>query len=247
MTIITFKTETLNLSTKFVEVTTPKGELVVDVKNLLAQPIHSDSAYFNATEIAKMYGKDLSNFTRTENYKTYLKLLNRDYHGVKFIKTVRGKHHGGTWFHTKMFLKFLLWVDIELEYTFHRFIEDLIVQVDVLKIDRQSTKTLFHPLTDTIKNIYIPNQKSENSKKFAYSQLLTMINIIALGCGATKYARDNNITIEKGKNIRDYLSESQLKQIEQLEVHLNGLIQYAKITDYQELKTRLNELKNYNK
>ena len=66
MTIITFKTETLNLSTKFVEVTTPKGELVVDVKNLLAQPIHSDSAYFNATEIAKIYGTRLDQIFRTK-------------------------------------------------------------------------------------------------------------------------------------------------------------------------------------
>jgi hypothetical protein len=65
--------------------------------------------------------------------------------------------------------------------------------------------------------------------------------MMVLGTTAKKYALDNGIEVEKKKTIRDYLNEVQLKKIEKMEEHLNGLIRYARITDYQELKKRIRE------
>ena len=86
--IITTNLKDITLSSQFLTLTTPKGEIEIDIKQLLKEPLNSDSAFFNATEIAKMYDKDLSNFTRTIGYEKYLELLNRDYHGIKMAPNI---------------------------------------------------------------------------------------------------------------------------------------------------------------
>ena len=153
------------------------------------------------------------------------------------VKTVRGKYHSGTWFHSKMFLKFTSWVDTEFEYNMHRFIENLIIHSNQLKIERSNTKIHFKPLTDVIKQIYIPAQSSDNAKKFAYQNIATLINLKALGMSGTKYRKDNNIDDEV--DLRDVLSQDILNRIDQVELDLHGYIKYANITDYEILRNKL--------
>jgi len=235
--IITTNLKEVTLSSQFLTLTTPKGELEIDIKQLLKEPLNSDSAYFNATTVAKLYGKDLSNFTRTDGYKKYHELLNRDYHGIKMIKTVRGKYHSGTWYSSKMFLKFASWIDTEFEYKMHRFMEQLIIYSNELKIERANTKIHFKPLTKAIKEIYIPNQQSEQAKRFAYQNIATLINMKALGCSGFKYKKDNNIDDEV--DLRDVLDKDTLKRIDDVELDIFGYIKYAEITDYEILKEKI--------
>lgn len=252
-TVTTTELAEVTLDSSFLILTTPKGDIEIDVKRMLKEPIYSENAYFNATKIAKMYGKATNDVIRGDIWKDYVKYTeeeltfkyeNNAYLKVpKLVKTVRGKYHSGTWLHNELIVEFIRRLDVRLAVKMDFFIKDLIRHSNAIKIERSEVKVLFHQLTDTIKDIYIPAQESENSKKFAYSALSTMVNMMVLGTTAKKYALDNDIAIEKGKSIRDYLSKQQIAYIKYKEEELNGYIRYGGITDYQELKEKLSPMK----
>jgi len=120
----------------------------------------------------------------------------------------------------------------------------IIKTAEIMKITRKDTKVLFHPLTDAIKDIYIPAQKNENAKRFAYIHILELANLKALGMSSSTFKKLYNLTDEKIKkdskiSIRDYMTENQLDKIKKIEQHIHGLIVYAGITDYITLKSKL--------
>jgi hypothetical protein len=234
----------VTLSSKFLTLKSNNCDIEVDIKKLLQEPINSDSAYFNATPIAKCYDTKVINWLRLDGTQKYIDALERQFQGadstpLKMVKTIRGKHHSGTWLHQKLILKFIAWLDIDFEIAMYDCIEKLITHTNELKIERQNTTIHFKDLTEAIRDIYIPAQYSENAKKFAYNNLATLINLKVLGCTATKYCSDNNIEIEKDKSIRDYLSKDKVEVLDQTEKKLWALIFGAEITDYDVLKNKL--------
>jgi hypothetical protein len=244
--IITTNLKEITLSSQFLNATTPKGDIEIDIKRLLKEPINSDSAYFNATTIAKMYDVRPNDLFRDAKWKNYVNEMEKQvafkYNKnvvIKMIKTVRGKHHSGTWLHSKLIVELLRKLDVKFAVAMDLFIQDLIIHSDRLKLERDNTKVLFHPLTDVIRDLYIPNQTSENSKKFAYTSLLTLANLKVLGSSGKKYAKDNDIEIEQGKNIRDYLPQDKLDEISRVEQDIHGMIKYGKMYEYQDIKKEL--------
>lgn len=238
--IITTNLEEITLSSQFLTLNLNDCDIEIDIKKLLKEPLNSENIYFNATEIAKCYNKKVINFLRLDGTKDYIEQI-EDYFKSDLksplIKTVRGKYHSGTWLHKELFLEFISWCDVTIKFKFHQLIKNIIIHSNELKIDRSNTKILFKPLTDSIKDIYIPKQKSDNSKKFAYSTLSNLVNIIALGSSAKKYIKENNLDTELP--LRDQLADEKLKLIEKYERDLDGYIRYANITDYDKLKERL--------
>jgi len=239
--IITTNLKDITLSSQFLTLKTPNGEAEIDIKKLLKEPIGSDTAFFNATQIAKMFDKKFAQITRDKSWTEYVDIMEEtlkskgaEFAHLKLIKTVRGKYHSGTWLHSKLIIEFLRRLDIRFAVSMDLFIQDLITHSNELKIDRNNTKILFEPLTETIRDIYIPNQLSDNSKKFAYSTLSNLINMKVLGCSAKKYIKDNDLL--EDVPLRDQLSKDKLKQIEKLEEDLNGYIKYGGIVDYEKLK-----------
>ena len=161
------------------------------------------------------------------------------------IKTVRGKY-GGTWLHKELFMEFITSLRPDYRRELHKMVMHIIKTAETMKITRVDTKTLFHPLTDVIKDIYIPAQDSINSKRFAYAHILDLANLKALGMTSKTFKKLNNITPAKIKedgniSIRDYMSQTQLDKIKKIEEHIHGLILYAGITDYQTLKSKILE------
>lgn len=236
----------VTLSSKFLTLKSKKCDVEVDIKKLLQEPVNSDNAYFNATQIAKCYNKDLSKYFRNQDTTDYYNSMERHINfkypelgGIKLKKTVRGKYHSGTWIHSKVVLHFLRWVDADLSVSMDLFIQDLIVYSNELKIERQNTKIHFKDLTDVIRDIYIPAQDTENAKKFAYNNLATLVNLKVLGCTATKYCKDNGIEIEDDKSIRDYLPKDKVEVLDQTEKKLWALIYGAEIVQYDVLKEKL--------
>ena len=141
--IITTNLKEVTLSSQFLTLRTPKGELEIDIKQLLKEPINSDSAYFNATEIAKMYSKRPNDIFRSKDWNEYLEEMeyrvNSKYNKnavIKMVKTVRGKHHSGTWLHSKMIVEFLRKLDTKFAVQMDLFIEDLIIHSNEIKIER---------------------------------------------------------------------------------------------------------------
>lgn len=242
--IITTNLKEVTLSSQFLTLRTPNGELEIDIKQLLKEPINSDSAYFNATTFAQLYGKRINDFIRLENTQEYLSIMGRyvntisNGNKIQLVKTVRGKHHSGTWLHSKVILRLMRWLDTELEVAMDLFLQDLIIHSNEIKIERSNTKINFKPLTQVIKDIYIPNQESEGAKKFAYQNIATLINMKALGMSGTKYRKDNNIDDEV--DLREVLDKDTLAKIDEVEIDLHGYIKYANITDYEILKEKIN-------
>lgn len=119
----------------------------------------------------------------------------------------------------------------------HKLMKEIITHSNEIKIERSNTKIHFKPLTQAIKDIYIPNQESESAKRFAYQNIATLINMKALGMSGTKYRKDNNIDDEI--TLRDVLDKDTLERIDAVEMDLYGYIKYANITDYEILKEKI--------
>jgi hypothetical protein len=248
--------EDITLDTKLLEFTAPNGKVVIDIKRLLQS--EGEDAYINVTHISKIFNKDAREFFKLKSTREYIEALEEYLNisdskksKIKLKYTKRGreteetKKKGiyGTFIHKELSIVFLRWLDIRFAIACDQFIKKAIIQCEVLKMERSNTKALFHPLTDSIKDIYIPAQTSANGKKFAYSSLMTLINMQVLGCSAKKYANDNDIEVDTkgGKSVRDYLPKNMLEEIKLLEEDLNGYIKYARITNYNELRNRIEE------
>jgi len=251
--IITSNVGELTLTSKFIKIESSKGEFVIDIQKMMKEPVNSDNAYFNATRVAEYFpNKKLAFFQRLESTKEYIKVLEDEFldyanlaqsKPIKTHYTKRGKETPlnkgtfGTYLHNELFLKYLSWCDVKFEREIHRIIKHVIINANELKIERGNARFHFKPLTDVIKDIYIPAQTSDNSKKFAYSSLSNLINIAVLGASAKKYISDNNLDTEKA--LRDQLSKKQVTKIDKLEIDLHGYIKYGKVYEYQELKELL--------
>lgn len=236
-------------------------ELTIDVKTLMMADEYSEDAYINITPIAKHFNKFPAAFLRLPSTKEYMQLLENERNSnyalsaqldqfsgekhsknsslidakkpIKLVVTKRGKHNSGTWLHKDLFLEFAGWVSVRFRFDMHQLMKHLIIQINHVKQDRISTKHLFHPLTDVIKEVYIPAQ-SENSKKFAYTNLANLINKKVIGATARKYKLDNNIDLDS--STRDTFPDDILKKIEEAEKDLHGYIKYREVTEYEELK-----------
>ena len=241
--IITTNLKQITLSSQFLTLQSPNGEIEVDIKKMLKEPMHSENCYFNATNIAKHFNKDIQSYMRSGG-KEYIAIVDEEFKSVQKtdlkLKThyaKRGKYHSGTWLHREIFLDFCRWLDKSFARKMDLVIKELIIHSNELKIERKDTKFHFKGLTDVIKDIYIPAQESDNGKRWAYSSLSTMINIAVLGCKGTKYIKDNNL--DPDTPLRDQLSKEQVSLIDDKEEQLNGYIKYAGITDYETLKIKL--------
>lgn len=82
---------------------------------------------FNASSLAKEYGKDVYGYTRSQKIKDLVKDISRDYGldpALEFsdkgsiVRVISGRTAPGTWMHLDIFLKFLGWLDPKLERDF---------------------------------------------------------------------------------------------------------------------------------
>ena len=69
----------------------------------------SRDAWFNATEIAAMFGKRVNDWLNLKETQDYINRLNArsntSENGI-WIKTKRGRHNGGTWLHPDLMVCF---------------------------------------------------------------------------------------------------------------------------------------------
>ena len=264
----------LKLSDKFFEFKLDDINIKIDLTILFKEKVDSKDAYINITSFFKSKYCRFDSFEkwyRNAEIQRYIQGKNRRFlnnPNLGYLENIekiykkslwfdkdwletptpliisrKGKY-GGTWLHYEIFLKFLTSLDVEMEIEVYDIMQKLISEVHIMKISRENTKFLFHPLTDIIKDVWIPAQKSENSKKWAYSMLLDLANLKALGITSKQYKENNNISAEQIKednniSIRDYMSKDELAKIESAEQDIWGLIKYAKILNYADLKKSL--------
>lgn len=87
----------------------------------------NDSGLFNASSLAKEYGKDVYGYTRSPKIKELVKDISREYDQdpeLEFtdqgniVQVISGGTAPGTWMHLDIFIKFLGWLDPKLERDF---------------------------------------------------------------------------------------------------------------------------------
>ncbi|MDX8398769.1 MAG: KilA-N domain-containing protein, partial [Gallionellaceae bacterium] len=133
-------------------------EVSVDISMLRK----SESLYFNATQIAKQFGKDPRDFiSRSPETDEYIQCLISDSNSgltteLDCIKTRRGKY-GGTWLHNKLALRFARWCSVSFEYHLDRWIEQRIADEHQRKLARDAARTGFLPMTNAIQAAHDPS------------------------------------------------------------------------------------------
>lgn len=84
----------------------------------------NDSGWFNATAVAKQFGKRIDHFLANEETKRYIeKLTTRNY--GELMKTREGRG-GGTWLHPKLGVFFARWLDLDFAIWCDEQIEEII-------------------------------------------------------------------------------------------------------------------------
>jgi hypothetical protein len=63
----------ISMTTNLLKLKTPKGEIALDIHKLINNDVGSPNAYFNATQIAKLFCKRYVDVAK--DYSTYIKLV----------------------------------------------------------------------------------------------------------------------------------------------------------------------------
>ena len=88
----------------------------------------------NATEMAKVYKKDVYNFLKQNGTKSYIEAYTQTCNyrfgdefspNGKLVKVVRGGEHNGTWMERSVALKFAAWLNPHFEVWVYRTIDEI--------------------------------------------------------------------------------------------------------------------------
>lgn len=95
-------------------------EFIYNEKSISFDPVSDENVMVNATEMAKIFGKDVFQFTRIDDTKKFISsCLKPQNCGLLNIKTeedlIISKQKSGTWMHRILALKFAAWLDPDFE------------------------------------------------------------------------------------------------------------------------------------
>jgi len=211
------------MSTKYEIIEVNKKEVMVDVSML----IKSDDMFFNATKIAKQYGKQPGDFWKQQQNIEYLEVLIALSQGNKndFLYSKKGKY-GGSWFHKDLALQFARWLDPMFAVLLDKWIIQRLTDEHNRKQKRLEAKTGYLPLTNAIEESHDP------AMFYHYSTEADMINRIILGMSAKKYKKMHQI-----ESVRDNCTVLELNQFEELQRYDAILIK--SLINYNDRKTLL--------
>lgn len=196
--------------------------------NYQGMMIHaSRDAWFNATEIAALFGKRPIDWLRLPETERYIDALCQRHEVGKshFIKTSRGKGKNGTWLHPKLAIRFAQWLDVGFAVWCDEQIEALLTSQPVWEQHRHDLRTL-----TKLKNRFIAH------------------NLAAAGKDVKPYHFINEALLENAaltgeyKAIdRDALPTEQLAQLEAIQAENTFLI--ANHVPREQRKARLQTLR----
>lgn len=214
---------------KTIDLITIEGKnLIIDVSKLISDEV----LYINATKLAKEFGKDLSNYTRTKDYQEYInafKSVNSTVQeDLSFIRATHGGKYSGTYIHSDLVIHFLRWLDVEFAVRCDMYIKQVIQEAhndkiiadatakanklnDEWLITRKESTTTRKHLTNAIKTFcsYAEMQRGESypAGKCKYHLLFTKLIY-------------KSLKLEKPKgniNPRDFYCGAIVEKIEHLE------------------------------
>lgn len=201
------------MKSKYEIIEVNQAEITVDV-SLLSK---TEEMFFNATEMAKPFGKEVRHFIALESTKEYMEEIfkARDSTVLKqkdLIRTTRGKY-GGTWLHKDLAFEFAGWCSAFFRRNLHKWAEDRLRKEADWKQKRLEAKTGFLPMTEAVLNAHDP------IKHYHFSNEADMINRIVLGMSAKSFKQQMCVT-----NVRDAVTAAQLAELNDLQLINTGLI-----------------------
>lgn len=209
--------------------------ITVDVSALAA----SEEMFFNATQMAKPFGKRPNDWLVSVEAKEYIeallitrnpcKTVTKISGNEELVRTRTGRKYGGTWMHNDLCIAFARWLSPMFAVQLDQWVKKRIRQEFEWQRQRMESKTGFLPMTDAIQLAHDP------VKPYHFSNECNMINRIVLGMSAKefklKYGTDS---------VRDHVTEEQINAITLLQQTNTGLINIG--MTYQERKKHLNAL-----
>lgn len=164
-------------------------------KHQIAFDINADeNVMVNATEMAKVFEKDVFGFLRLDSTKAYiqaycqtadLRFGNEFSPEGKLIKVVKGGEHNGTWMERSVALKFAAWLDPLFEVWVYKTIDEIIfgeyVQIRAklkeaasrkLRIEKLKNELTTDPNADKrIQELFKLEETEKKETKSRFSQL----------------------------------------------------------------------------
>lgn len=171
---------------------------------------------FNATEMARQFGKKPAEWLKSKQATGYIKLILEDEKSIyeNVVKTVQGGKHQGTWLNKKLALPFARWLDVEFEYRLDRWIEQRIADEQERNAHRLELRTGFKPLTEAIQHAHI------EPKPYHFSNECNLINRVVTGMDAKHFKQLYGV-----ESVRDALNAEQMHRMEQVQRQSASLIE----------------------
>jgi len=202
-------------------------EITVDVSLLLK----SEELYFNATDIAKQFGKKPDDFLRLQSTKEYIEeIINDPYFGNSrsedLVRITNGGRYKGTWLHQELAYEFAGWLSPAFRRNLHKWVDSRLKEEHQRQQHRLGLRTGFLPLTNAIQAAH------PDLKPYHFSNECDLINRLVTGMPAKKFKQARNI-----ESVRDGLTAAELRLMDKLQMQNTSLIELG--FSYEERKPLL--------
>ena len=192
--------------TKYEVALIEKTEVRVDV-SLLRK---TEEMFFNATEMAKPFGKKVNDFLRLISTKEFIQVIFKDGNPrlknyKDLVKIKKGKY-GGTYLHNELAFEFAGWLSPLFRRNLYKWAEERLLEEETWKKERLEAKTGYLPMTEAIIETH------DDPKFYHYSNEADMINRIVLGKTAKQYKEHYDCD-----DVREHATEKELAIIKSLQ------------------------------
>ncbi len=162
-----------------IAIVTKGVEITIDISKL----IKGDVIYFNATELAKYFGKKPVHYLRNEQTQEYLKALSEseNLHLKNLVKTKRGGKYAGTWMHHEVALDFAMWLSPTFKVKLLKFIKIKLREAAQWRVERLEAKTGYKGLSEAVERAHNP------AKFYHYANQADLLNRVMVGMKSKKY------------------------------------------------------------
>lgn len=216
------------MSTKYETIELDHTQVTIDVSLL-----KKDQLYFNATEIAKQFGKIPHDFLKLDSTAEYIQLLVDDEsvpisNRIDLIRTKKGGKVQGTWLHHELAYEFAGWLSTKFRYNLHKWTKSKLKEEKNRKLQLQLAKDLHPSVTAAIKNAH------DNPMFYHYSTEMDMMNKIITGHTASEYKKLHGV-----ESVRDNLCMADIGLLNECQTRNKIMIEDD--VDYAERKDRLTQ------
>lgn len=229
----------MNNKSKYEVVTVKDVDVMVDV-SLLQK---NDAMFFNATVIAKQFGKKTDDFLRLSSTKEYIEAIEQDsqngnsrlenskvenLHFENLVRITHGGKYKGTWLHKELAFEFFGWCNPMFRRAMHKWTEKRLNDERQFKQSRLELKTGFLPLTNAIQGAH------KEIKPHHFINECELINRLVTGMDAKRFKH-----IHEVQTVRDGLTAAQALLMSKLQAQNACLIELG--FDYDTRKQKLTD------